>query len=199
MDSGNSSWRERAASIERGWIIAAAIVAILIGVFLLIQPASGLVTVAVLFGVYLVVSGVCTFAFAIARRDRSTGYRWWRAILGVLVVIAGIACLVNLFRSLQFLGFTLGVGLVFVGIAELMNYDRAEGRPVALRVISGVLTILAGIVMFFAPLISVEVIVFISALVLIVTGVAAFIALPTLLPKSGRARSTDLPPGGSVE
>jgi uncharacterized membrane protein HdeD (DUF308 family) len=173
-------WRNKAISAERGSIITVAVVAILFGVFVLVRPSSGLLTIAVFFGIYLVVSGVAGVAFALTSSDRSAGSRWLSGILGVLVVIAGFVCLLNLGTSLQVLGFTLGVGLLLVGVAELANSRPEQGRPTALRVVSGVLTIIAGIVMVIVPFISVGIIVFIGAIVLVVAGIAGLITLPEL-------------------
>jgi uncharacterized membrane protein HdeD (DUF308 family) len=177
-ESHELDWRGRALALERGWVITAAVVAILFGLFVLLRPQAGLLTVAVVFGIYLVVSGVSRVAFAIADGSRSTGYRWLSAILGLLIVVAGFICLFNLFQSLAVLGFTLGIGLILAGIVDLFNFDREGGRPTWLRITGGILSIIAGIVMFVVPFFSVGLIVLMSAIVLIVVGIVALFRIP---------------------
>ena len=172
-------WRQRALSLERRWIVTAAIVAIVLGLFILFRPSSGLVTVAITFGIYLVVLGASRFALAVTGSDLTTGWRWLNGILGVIVVAAGVSCLINLARSLVVLGFTLGIGLLVSGIAELAEGDSAKvGRPTWLRITSGVVSIIAGIIMLVVPFVSVGLIILIGGIVLIGVGIGALISLP---------------------
>jgi uncharacterized membrane protein HdeD (DUF308 family) len=172
-------WRQRALSLERRWIVTAAIVAIVLGLFILFRPGSGLVTVAITFGIYLIVLGASRFALAVTGSDLTTGWRWLNGILGVIVAAAGISCLVNLARSLVVLGFTLGIGLLVSGIAELAEGDSAKvGRPTWLRITSGVVSIIAGIIMLIVPFVSVGLIVLLGGIVLIGVGIGALVSLP---------------------
>jgi uncharacterized membrane protein HdeD (DUF308 family) len=180
----DQDWKARAQSLERGWVLTAAIVAILFGIFVLVRPSAGLVTVAIIFGTYLVIAGVSRVSFAIANHGRSTGYRWFSGILGALIVVAGFICLVNLVTSLQTLGIVVGVALIVSGIAELLPVDKDPARPTWLRVTTGIVSILAGLVMFAVPFFSVGLIVVIGAISLIVIGIAGLIALPRVIPST---------------
>jgi uncharacterized membrane protein HdeD (DUF308 family) len=171
-------WRMRALSAERGWILTAGIVAILFGIFVLIKPSAGLTIIGVIFGVYLIVAGVSRFAFAIADGQKSTGSRVLKAIIGVLIVVAGFFCLFNIFGSISVLGFILGIGLVLAGIADLFNLEKDANRPTWMRVTSGILSIIAGIIVFIVPFFAVGVVVVIAAIILIIVGVVSLATLP---------------------
>lgn len=172
-------WKEKALSLERGWILTAAVVSVLFGVFVLVQPRAGLLTTAIFFGIYLVVAGVSRFSFAIVDAGKPPISRWLGGILGILIVVAGFICILNLATSLETLAFVLGVGLLIVGVVDLFTLGSDEaGRPTWLRVISGVLSILAGIAMFIVPFVSVGLIVVVGAISLIVVGIAGLVALP---------------------
>lgn len=176
-DFFDTDWRDRALSLERGWVLTAAITSILFGLFVILRPSAGLVTVSIIFGTYLVVAGVSRVAFSIAGKGRSTLYRWVMAILGVLIIVAGFLCLIDVVTSLQTLAIVLGVGLVIAGIADLALLGNPDdGRPTWVRVTGAVLSIIAGILMFVVPFISVGLIVIIGAIALIVVGLAGLVA-----------------------
>lgn len=178
------TWEVRALSLERGRLLSAAIAGILLGIFVLVRPDTGLATVAVVFGIYLVFAGVSRFAFAITGVERSTGRRWLAGILGVLVVGAGFFFLLNLRASLDVLGFVLGFGLIVAGIADLVTSDGdRESRPTWMRVTTGILTVVAGVVLLVVPLFSIGLVVAIGAVLLIAIGAATIFALPRLAPE----------------
>jgi uncharacterized membrane protein HdeD (DUF308 family) len=174
-----TSWQDKAMALERGWLLSAAIVSILIGVFILFRPQAGVLTIAITFGLYLIFAGVSRFSFAITGKDRSTGLRWFGGILGVLIVAAGFYCLINLESSMIILGITLGIGLIGLGITDLVNSNGdGVGRPSWLRITGGILSIVAGIIMLFVPFVSITIVVWTGAFILIVLGVVGIAALP---------------------
>jgi uncharacterized membrane protein HdeD (DUF308 family) len=96
--------------LERGFVIASAISAIALGVAALVWPGATLITVALLFGAYLVVSGIFRLVIAVTSDALSTGVRWLVGILGALIIVAGIIALNNLAQSLLVLAFVIGFG-----------------------------------------------------------------------------------------
>ncbi|WP_213814923.1 HdeD family acid-resistance protein [Glaciihabitans sp. dw_435] len=194
LDAELRRWRDRAVAAERGWILTLSLVAVMFGVFVMVRPSAGMLTIAIFFGIYLVVTGAASVAFSNTAQGRSAGRRWIGGILGALVIIAGFICLLNLSQSLQILGLTLGVGLILAGIADMANVSKQPGRPVWLRIVSGVLTILAGIIMVIVPLVSVGIVVVIGGVALIVAGIAGLFRLtdaPDPSPTQARQTATD--------
>jgi hypothetical protein len=177
-ESETIDWRTRALTAQRGWILTAGIVAILLGIFVLIKPDAGLTIIGVIFGLYLIIAGVSRFAFAIADSGRSAGSRVLKAILGVLIVVAGLFCLFNVFGSVKIFAIILGIGLVLAGIADLFNFDRDAGRPTWMRVTAGILAIIGGIIMFIIPVFAVSVIVVIAGIILVIIGIVSLATLP---------------------
>lgn len=165
--------------LERGWIIGAAIVGLVLGILALVWPGATLLTVAVLFGSYLIVSGVFRLTVAFTAHRLSGGIRWLFGILGGLVVIAGIFCLSNPARSLVVLALVIGIGWIMEGIADIT--DGAMGTSPAprwLAVVSGVVSVIAGIVIFFLPGLAIATFVLLGAILLIVVSVTTLFTLP---------------------
>ncbi len=182
-EPGVRSWRERALSVERDWIVTAGIVAILLGVFVLFRPRVGVATLALVFGIYLVFAGVWRLARSVTEPGKSTGRRVLGFILGLIIVAAGIFCLFDLDQSVVLLGLTLGIGIILVGIVDLFrNNTENDSTPTAVRVVSGILAIIVGIVMCIVPFVSVDIVVVFGAAVLIVVGIAGLLTLPRREP-----------------
>jgi len=97
--------------------------------------------------------------------------------------VAGFLCLVDVVTSLQTLAIVLGVGLIVAGIADFATLGSPEGgRPTWLRVVSAILSILAGILMFIVPFVSIGLIVVFGGIALIVVGLAGLATYAQLKP-----------------
>ena len=90
----------RFLTVHRGEVVAVAIVGIVLGIVALVWPEATLVTVAIVFGIYLLVSGIFRITVAFLAHDTGAGMRWLTGILGLLVAGAGVYCLVSPERSL---------------------------------------------------------------------------------------------------
>jgi uncharacterized membrane protein HdeD (DUF308 family) len=176
---GIPSWQDRALSVERDWVITAGVVAILLGVFVIFRPRVGIATLALVFGIYLLAAGVWRLARSVTDPGKSTGRRVLGVILGIVIAAAGIFCLFFLQQSVVLLGVTLGIGIIVVGIADLFrNNAENDSTPTWVRVISGILALIVGALMCIVPFISVGVVVFFGAIVLIAVGVGGLFTLP---------------------
>jgi uncharacterized membrane protein HdeD (DUF308 family) len=70
-----------------------------------------------------------------------------------------------------------------VGIVDLFRGNSEnDSTPTWIRIISGVLAIIVGIVMCVVPLISVNIVVIFGAIVLIVVGIGGLFAMPRREP-----------------
>jgi uncharacterized membrane protein HdeD (DUF308 family) len=166
-------------TLERRWVIGAAVAGIVLGIVALFWPGATLLTVAILFGSYLIVSGVFRLTIAFTAQRLSRGVRWLFGILGGLVIVAGIFCLSNPARSLIVLAFVIGFGWIIEGIADIT--DGAMGTTAAprwLAVVSGVVSVIAGVVIFFLPGLAIATFVLLGAILLIAVSVTTLLTLP---------------------
>ena len=166
--------------LERGFVIASAISAIALGVAALVWPGATLITVALLFGAYLVVGGIFRLVVAFTSDGLSTGVRWLIGVLGALTVVAGIIALNNLAQSLVVLAFVIGFGWIFDGVAAITG--GVTGRtalPRWLAIVSGLISIVGGIVIFTLPGLAIVTFVIFGGWILIAIGVATLFSLPS--------------------
>jgi uncharacterized membrane protein HdeD (DUF308 family) len=149
-----------------------------LGIIALVWPNATLVTIAVVFGIYLVASGIFRITVAFLAHDSTTGMRWLTGILGLLVVAAGVYCLASPERSLLVLAFVIGFGWIAEGVIDIMAGVLGVVSPRWLGVASGVVSIVAGIVTFTLPGLAVSAFLIFGAVLLIVVSVSTLLTLP---------------------
>ncbi len=169
----------RVTKTLRGMLIAVSIIGIILGILALVWPGATLLTVAILFGSYLVAAGVFRVVIAVMADSLSTGSRWLLGILGVFVIVAGIFCLANPFQSLVVLAFVIGIGWIFDGVASIAGGATGVSRgPRWLAIVSGIVSIIAGFVVFLLPGLAIATFIMFGAILLIVVSAATLITLP---------------------
>lgn len=164
--------------VHRGQLIAVAVIGMLLGLIGILFPSASLLTVAILFGSYLIASGVFRITAALVADRLSTGQRWLSGVLGLLVVIAGVICLADPFESLVVLAIVIGIGWIAEGIVDFMAALRSAITPRWLGFVSGVLAMAAGLSMFWLPIAGVAVLVLVGSILLIIVSVTTLLTLP---------------------
>lgn len=127
-------------------------VAVVFGVLALAWPAVTVLALALLFGVYALVNGISTITAAF--RDDGLFHRWLVALSGVLSVAAGVIAL--FWPGITVLALTLVVGVwaLATGISEIVAAVRLR-RVLAHKaylVITGILSVIAGVLLVWHPL-----------------------------------------------
>lgn len=164
--------------LHRGETIAMAIIGLVLGILALVFPGASLLTVAILFGSYLIAAGIYRITLAFIAPDLTRGTRWFTGILGVLVVIAGIFCLANPFSSLFVLAIVIGIGWIIGGVLDLTAAATGAIHPRWFGWVTGIVAILAGIATFMLPGLAVSAFVMIAGILLIVVGITTLFMLP---------------------
>jgi uncharacterized membrane protein HdeD (DUF308 family) len=172
-------------AIARTWIVAVAAIAIVLGLVALLLPEKSLTIIALLFGIYLVVSGIFRVVVAFTASYLSSGLRWFTGILGALVVAAGIMCLNNPAHSIVFIAYVIGFGWIFGGVADLLGGIRGAGvAPRWLTITGGILSIVAGFIIMAVPATALAAFVALGGILLIVVGVGTLITVPQALKRA---------------
>ncbi|MER5856118.1 MULTISPECIES: HdeD family acid-resistance protein [Streptomyces] len=177
------------------WILASAIATLVPGVLILVWPDETLHVLAVIIGLYLLVTGAIRFVTAFAREDeRVTGL-----LLAVVFVLAGVLCLRNPLQTITALSLVVGLAWLASGILTLYTAIAAKDLPHRGVVLgAALLGILAGIVVLVLPSESARALTRLLGLWLVLLGlvelVAAF-AWRAALRRSGTRPDTTGPAG----
>lgn len=154
------------------------VLAVILGLCVLIWPGMSILVAAVLFGVYLVVSGVAMVIFALSL-PVTAGTR-------VLLFLSGAASLilaVLAFRhfgqgyAILLLAIWIAVGFIFRGVAITTTAISEPGLPGrGWAIFSGVISIIAGIVVLAWPFDSIVILALVVGIWLIVLGVVEIVS-----------------------
>src|SRR5215469_5302712 len=157
-----------AAAAGRAWpgVLFGGLGMIAIGVMLLVWPAASLTVGAILIGAAVLVSGVVKLFEGFTASNMSGGMRAGYIAIGLLAIFLGCYLLVHHALSLFLVAFVAGVYFIAHGVTEIGVGISGHVPARAARIVLGVFSIAAGIVMVVWPAIS---------LVLLLTVVAAFL------------------------
>ncbi len=108
------------AHVHRGWSVLSAVIALLVGLLILFNPPTGVVSLTLLLGVYLLLDGVSLVGLAFDQRRRGSS-RWGLLLASGIVdlVLAAAIVFLSSFGSAIVVGIIVGVDLIAAGIALL--------------------------------------------------------------------------------
>ncbi|HEY7048086.1 MAG TPA: HdeD family acid-resistance protein [Jatrophihabitantaceae bacterium] len=154
------------------WFAFFGVASIVLGILALIWPGHTLVALAVLFGIQLIVGGVFRLVAAVTFDDASAGTRALFAIIGLLGLVIGLYALRHIVITVIALGLILGIYWIVDGVAELFSaieYRDLPGRGWVM--FTGVLGIVAGIILLVWPEISLLTLAIVAGIWLIMFGI----------------------------
>lgn len=174
-DTEEERFRPGVAAFSRlAWpvVLTAAVAALAIGILLLAWPKATLTVVAILLGASLVAAGLYRLFEGFAAPGVSGGTRAAYVITGLLAVAIGLFCLRHHDVTIFLLAFLVGVFWIMHGISDLAAaFIPAPGAIRALRVLAGLFSIAAGIVVLFWPGISLLLLLYVLGAWLLLYGV----------------------------
>ena len=128
------------------------LLAIALGVLFLIYPGAAIYTLAIFFGAYALVDGIIAVAAAV-RMNHADGNWAWLLLEGVLGILVGVITFFYPGITALWLVYLFGAWAIITGVLAIATATRL--RAVVgnewLTILLGVLSIAAGIVIFFVP------------------------------------------------
>ncbi len=165
------------ASIGRIWwlLLFGGVISLVVGIIVISWPDKTVIVVAVLFAIYLIISGI----FEIVRSfgsDLSGGTRALLLITGVLSVILGIFAIRSAAdNAVELLGIFVGIAFLFRGFASLfMGFDSKESR--GWNIFFGIIMLVGGVVILVQPALSLTTLAWVVGIWLIMIGIYEIIA-----------------------
>ncbi|MBF6414280.1 HdeD family acid-resistance protein [Nocardia cyriacigeorgica] len=156
-------------------ILVTGLLSVILGVLILVWPGKTLLVAGIIFGIYLVVSGLLQLVAAFAA-PASAGMRVLYFISGVLSIVIGVFCFRDDLTSILLLGLWIGIGWLFRGVAVTMAAISEPGLPGrGWQGFFGVITAIAGVVLIIWPVESVATLAWVAGIWLVVLGVVEMI------------------------
>ena len=103
-----------------GWLLLDGILTVILSLFLLFNQWFTMVSLPFLFTSWLLFSGISRFVSAFDLK--ALNVRYWSSVLiiGIILVIAGIVCMMDPFVSVMAVGFTVGFVFILQGISSII-------------------------------------------------------------------------------
>jgi uncharacterized membrane protein HdeD (DUF308 family) len=152
--------------------LVSGILALTLGVLVLLLPGDSIVIAAILFGIYLLVTGIAQVVMAFSLHV-SAGGRVLCFISGAASLVLAVLCFRHFGQgyAILLLAIWIGVGFIFRGVAtsiSAISDPTLPGR--GWQIFLGVISLLAGIVMIGSPFESLAILTPIVGIWLIVIG-----------------------------
>lgn len=151
--------------------LVSGILALALGIVVLVWPGKTILVAAIVFGAYLLITGIAQVIFAFSLHV-SAGGRVLLFISGAASLVLALLCFRSLFNSVLLLAIWIGVGFIFRGVAtsiSAISDPTLPGR--GWEIFLGVISLLAGIVMLASPFESVWILALVVGIWLVVIGV----------------------------
>ncbi|MFI9150709.1 HdeD family acid-resistance protein [Streptomyces sp. NPDC053367] len=151
-------------------VLLTGVASLVLGVLVLVWPDATLFAVGVLFGVYLVISGVFQLVAAFGTH-RTTALRVLAFISGVVSILLGLFCFRGPMQSILLLALWIGIGWLVRGITQTLAAASDGSMPArGWQILLGGLTFLGGIVLIVSPFESVAVLTLLGGVWLVAVG-----------------------------
>lgn len=166
-------------------VLVTGVCSLILGVLVLVWPDAPLFVSGVLFGLYLLISGVFQLVSAFGTH-RTTSLRVLAFISGTLSVVLGLFCFRRPMQSVLLLALWIGIGWLIRGITQTLAAASDKSMPArGWQIFLGIVTVIGGIVLIDSPIESVTVLMWLGGCWLVVVGV---VEIALALRIRGRAR-----------
>ncbi|MFD7404490.1 HdeD family acid-resistance protein [Streptomyces sp. NPDC059866] len=152
-------------------VLVTGIASLALGVLVLFWPDATLLAAGILFGLYLLVSGVLQLASAFGTH-KTTSLRVLAFISGALSILLGLFCFRGAMQSILLLALWIGIGWLFRGITQTLAAASDPAVPArGWQILLGIVTVLAGVVLIVSPFESVAVLTIVGGCWLVAVGI----------------------------
>lgn len=152
------------------WLLGLGIVAVVVGIVVLIWPSQTVRVVGVLFGIYLLISGIMEIALAFAPGLRG-GARFLGVLVGALSILLGLISFRGALESTLLLALWIGFAWLLTGITRAVAAGSTPYLPYrGWQIFGGIVLAIGGVVIIVAPLESVFALAVLSGIWLIIIG-----------------------------
>ncbi len=152
------------------WLIALlGLISIIVGILVLIRPFGAVRIAAIIFGIWLLVSGILQLIQSFDNKLDATS-RILSVISGLLGIVLGVICFNSVQDRISLLILFIGLWWIIRGVMQLVTGASGAGSS-GMFIFTGILGILAGIVVLTWPITSLEILTVMVGIWLVVLGV----------------------------
>jgi len=158
------------------------VIALIAGIVLLVWPLKTAVLVTGIIAAYLIIAGLVYVGLGIFSGKKGGWARAGHIILGVLYIVAGVVAFLNLTAATITLALVtaifLGISWIVDGVVSLTLLNKDGSK--AWTIIYAILSIAAGIIVLFSPLLAAVALWWVLGITLVVLGIVQIVRAITL-------------------
>lgn len=168
------------------------ILALALGIAFPFFPGAAIFTLAVLFGAYAFVDGIVAITAAL-RMNHAEANWWWLVLEGVLGIVVGVLTFFYPGITALWLVYVFGAWAVLTGVLAVVTAFRVRTAIAneILMILLGVVSVVAGVVIFLYPIYGVLALVWTVSIYAILAGIF-------LIGFAFRLRGLRIPASGAV-
>lgn len=156
-------------------VLLTGVASLILGVLVLVWPGASLFAAGILFGIYLLISGIFQLVSAFGTH-RATSLRVLAFISGALSIVLGLFCFRGPMQSILLLALWIGIGWLIRGITQTLAAIHDQAMPArGWQIFLGIVTFIAGIVLIDSPFRSVAVLTLVCGIWLVAVGVVEIV------------------------
>jgi uncharacterized membrane protein HdeD (DUF308 family) len=133
------------------WLLLFGIATLAAGILTIVWPGSSLIAIAIVVGVQLIINGI--FRLVVAFSELGQRHRAWLVFVGIFSIVVGMLCLRDVFQTIFALTLLVGIFWTVHGVGYVFDAFARQDLPQrGWAILTGVLSIIAGIVIFAWPI-----------------------------------------------
>jgi uncharacterized membrane protein HdeD (DUF308 family) len=180
--------------VRDAWVPVAltGVLTLVLGALVLLWPGPSILVAAVIFGIYLVVSGITAIVLGLSLHV-STAHRVLLFISGALSLVLGLLAFRHFGQgyAVLLLALWIGIGFIFHGVATLLTaISHADLPGRGWNIVFGSISIVAGVVVMAWPFSSLVTLAFVSGIWLIIIGVSQIVTAVVMHREFKKRRDT---------
>lgn len=112
----------RKGHIVSGWVLADGIITVILGILLLFIPSMQILTMSIVFAVWVLFTGVTRTASAFSAMDMGVSNWGWSMAAGVIGILLGIWLLCDPLLAIMSIGFLVPLAFIMEGISGIATF-----------------------------------------------------------------------------
>jgi len=179
MTVNTSSPQDALIAFGKKWwlLLILGILSMVVGVMALNNPVSATATLVLLFGIWLLFSGIGTIIRALSDDTEGSGKVLMLISGSLSIILAVIFFNGGIVKDAQLAAIFMGITFIFRGMAELVAGLASKGVPGrGWAIFMGIITLIAGVITINNPIASLITVTQVMAFFLIILGVMEIVA-----------------------
>ncbi len=118
----------RKSQAVSGWLLADGIITAILGLLLMFMPGAQILTMSLMFAVWVLFTGVTRTSGAFAAKDAGSSNWGWVLAAGILGILVGVWLMFDPLLAVMTIGFLLPAAFVVQGISAVAAFFATGGR-----------------------------------------------------------------------